>query len=91
MRRILVIVFCMVNVGCASPLLMSNLPSTGASLGVHVVTGKSPTDHILSAVTGMDCKTLRIFSEYKNEYICEPEEPEQKVYQLRGLEKISKL
>ena len=58
-------------------------------MAVWGTTGKTTTDHALSFVTGKDCVTLRIFSKYANEYICE-EVIEEKVYELRGLEKISK-
>ena len=58
-------------------------------MAVWGTTGKTTTDHALSFVTGKDCVTLRIFSKYANEYICE-EVVEEKVYELRGLEKISK-
>jgi hypothetical protein len=58
-------------------------------MAVWGTTGKTTTDHALSFVTGKDCVTLRIFSKYENEYICE-DVIEQPVYQIRGLEKISK-
>jgi len=58
-------------------------------MAVWGTTGKTTTDHALSFVTGKDCVTLRIFSKYANEYICE-EVVEEKVYELRGLDKLAK-
>jgi hypothetical protein len=58
-------------------------------MAVWGTTGKTTTDHALSFVTGKDCVTLRIFSKYANEYICE-EVVEEKVYELRGLDKVAK-
>ena len=58
-------------------------------MAVWGTTGKTTTDHALSFVTGKDCVTLRIFSQYANEYICE-EVIEEKVYELRGLDKVAK-
>jgi hypothetical protein len=37
--------------------------------GVYAVTDKTPTDHILSYNTGMDCQTVRIF---ENDSVCKP-------------------
>jgi hypothetical protein len=58
-------------------------------MAVWGTTGKTTTDHALSFVTGKDCVTLRIFSKYENEYICE-DVIEQPVYELRGLDKLAK-
>jgi hypothetical protein len=74
--------------GCA---VVTQYPTTVASTAIWGTTGKSTTDHVLSFVTGMDCVTLRIFSEYENEYICEEVVPEQKVWKVRGLDKLSKI
>jgi hypothetical protein len=74
--------------GCA---VVTQYPTTVASTAIWGTTGKSTTDHVLSFVTGMDCVTLRVFSEYENEYICEEVVPEQKVWKVRGLDKLSKI
>ena len=72
--------------GCST---IVQYPVTSASMAVWGTTGKTTTDHALSFVTGKDCVTLRIFSQYANEYICE-EVVEEKVYELRGLDKVAK-
>ena len=84
-KVVLLMVF-VVLTGCST---IVQYPVTRASMAVWGTTGKTTTDHALSFVTGKDCVTLRIFSKYANEYICE-EVIEEKVYELRGLEKISK-
>ena len=84
-KVVLLMVF-VVLTGCST---IVQYPVTSASMAVWGTTGKTTTDHALSFVTGKDCVTLRIFSKYANEYICE-EVVEEKVYELRGLEKISK-
>jgi hypothetical protein len=72
--------------GCST---LAQYPTTVASTAIWGTTGKTTTDHALSFVTGMDCKMIRIFSEYKNEYICEEKIPESTVWKIRGLEKLS--
>jgi len=74
--------------GCA---MVAQYPTTVASTAIWGTTGKSTTDHVLSFVTGKDCVTLRIFSVYANEYICEDVVPEQTVWKVRGLDKLSKI
>ena len=39
------------------------------SAGVYVTTDKTPTDHVLSYNTGMDCQTVRIM---ENQAVCQP-------------------
>jgi len=48
--------------GCA-------VASTVISTGVYVVTDKTPTDHVLSYNTGMDCQTVRLI---ENQKVCQP-------------------
>jgi len=48
--------------GCAAA-------ATAISSSVYVVTDRTPTDHILSYNTGMDCQTVRIF---ENQAVCQP-------------------
>ena len=45
----------------------SMLP-TAISTGVYAATEKTPTDHVLSYNTGMDCQTVRLF---ENQPICQ--------------------
>jgi len=83
--KIILCAFVISLTGCST---IAQYPVTAAGAVVWGTTGKTTTDHALSIVTGMDCKMTRVFSEYKNEYICEEWEPEQKVWKIRGLEKI---
>ena len=48
--------------GCA-------VASTVISAGVYVATDKTPTDHVLSYNTGMDCQTVRLI---ENQKVCQP-------------------
>lgn len=73
--------------GCST---IAQYPVTAAGAVIWGTTGKTTSDHALSYATGMDCKMTRVFSKYKNEYICEDNPVEQKVWKIRGLEKISK-
>lgn len=73
--------------GCTT---IAQYPSTVISTAIWGTTGKSTTDHALSFVTGKDCVTMRVFSQYANEYICEEYPIEQPVYTLRGLDKVAK-
>jgi len=84
--KVVLLLISVVLTGCST---IVQYPVTSASMAVWGTTGKTTTDHALSFVTGKDCVTLRIFSKYANEYICE-DVIEQPVYQIRGLEKISK-
>jgi hypothetical protein len=72
--------------GCA---VITQYPSTIVSTASWGTTGKSTTDHALSFVTGKDCVTMRIFSKYANEYICEDLVEESPVYKLRGLDRLA--
>ena len=86
LKKILLLTVVLLN-GCA---VLAEYPTTVASTAIWGATGKSTTDHVLSFVTGKDCVTLRVFSQYKNEYICEEVEPEPTVWKIRGLEKLSR-
>jgi hypothetical protein len=72
--------------GCA---VITQYPTTIVSTAIWGTTGKSTTDHALSFVTGKDCVTMRVFSKYVNEYICEDLVEEPQVYKLRGLDKLA--
>lgn len=84
--KVVLLMVSVVLTGCST---IVQYPVTSASMAVWGTTGKTTTDHALSFVTGKDCVTLRIFSQYANEYICE-EVVEEKVYELRGLDKVAK-
>lgn len=84
--KVVLLLLSVVLTGCST---IAQYPVTSASMAVWGTTGKTTTDHALSFVTGKDCVTLRIFSKYANEYICE-EVVEEKVYELRGLDKLAK-
>jgi len=84
--KVVLLMVSVVLTGCST---IVQYPVTSASMVVWGTTGKTTTDHALSFVTGKDCVTLRIFSQYANEYICE-EVVEEKVYELRGLDKVAK-
>ena len=84
--KVVLLMVSVVLTGCST---IVQYPGTSASMAVWGTTGKTTTDHALSFVTGKDCVTLRIFSKYANEYICE-EVVEEKVYELRGLDKVAK-
>ncbi len=84
--KVLLVLLSVVLTGCST---IAQYPVTTASMAVWGTTGKTTTDHALSFVTGKDCVTLRIFSKYENEYICE-DIIEQPVYELRGLDKLAK-
>jgi hypothetical protein len=53
--------------GCG---VIAAYPLTSASLGVWGVTGKSPTDHAISEVSGKDCELMRSLS---NRALCQPD------------------
>jgi hypothetical protein len=84
--KVVLLLLSVVLTGCST---IVQYPVTSASMAVWGTTGKTTTDHALSFVTGKDCVTLRIFSKYANEYICE-DVIEQPVYELRGLDKLAK-
>jgi len=46
-----------------------SVASTVISTGVYVATDKTPTDHVLSYNTGLDCQTVRVF---ENQTVCKP-------------------
>jgi hypothetical protein len=48
--------------GCA-------VASTAISTGVYVATDKTPTDHLLSYNTGLDCQTVRLI---ERQTVCQP-------------------
>ena len=48
--------------GCA-------IASTAISTGVYVATDKTPTDHLLSYNTGLDCQTVRLI---ERQTVCQP-------------------
>jgi len=87
MKSIIVCLLLVVLNGCST---VAQYPTTIVSTAIWGTTGKTTTDHALSFITGKDCVTLRIFSKYTNEYICEELPPEQPVYTLRGLDKVAK-
>ena len=82
--KVLLVLLSVVLTGCST---IAQYPVTTASMAIWGTTGKTTTDHALSFVTGKDCVTLRIFSQYENEYICE-EVVEEKIYEIRGLDKV---
>ena len=86
LAKVVLLLLSVVLTGCST---IVQYPVTSASMAVWGTTGKTTTDHALSFVTGKDCVTLRIFSKYENEYICE-DVIEQTVYELRGLDKLAK-
>jgi len=53
--------------GCATPLMLTGV-SVG-SVAVSEATGKSVTDHAVSAVNNKDCKVVRAF---QNQEMCHP-------------------
>jgi hypothetical protein len=82
--KILLLCLSVILTGCST---IAQYPVTAASMTIWGTTGKTTGDHVLSFVTGKDCVTLRIFSQYENEYICE-EVVEEKIYEIRGLDKV---
>ena len=52
--------------------LVVQYPVTSTSTGVWATTGKGPTDHALSKVSGKDCELVRVFGDGS---ICIPREP----------------
>jgi hypothetical protein len=69
MRRIAILITPILLAGCALPpaLHLASLAADGVSF---IATGKSTTDHALSAVSSEDCAMLRAL---KEEAICVPE------------------
>lgn len=56
--------------GCAVPVMVS-MVTGAASVAVNETTGKTTTDHVVSAVNGQDCKVSRM----GKEDICQDEVP----------------
>ena len=57
--------------GCiAAPLILTGVGA--ASVAVNETTGKTITDHTVSAVNGQDCKVSRSFD---NQAVCQEENP----------------
>ena len=54
--RIAVAMVCMSLMGCA---VVMSAPAAVGSLAVWGVTGKTPTDHVVSGVAGQDCAMTR--------------------------------
>jgi hypothetical protein len=86
MMKIFYIMIPVLLSGCT---VVAQYPTTIVSTAIWGATGKTTGDHILSAVTGKDCVTMRILSQYANEYICEDSVEEPQVYKLRGLDKLA--
>jgi hypothetical protein len=57
--------------GCAIPAVVS-MGMGAASVAVNETTGKTATDHVVSAVNGRDCKVSRM----GKEDICQDEVPQ---------------
>lgn len=57
--------------GCAVPAVIS-MVTGAASVAVNETTGKTTTDHVVSAVNGRDCRVSRI----GKEDICQDEVPQ---------------
>ena len=82
--KVLLLYLSVILTGCST---IAQYPVTAASMTIWGTTGNTTGDHALSFITGKDCVTLRIFSQYENEYICE-EVVEEKIYPIRGLDKV---
>jgi hypothetical protein len=69
MRRIAILIVPFLLAGCALPpaVTWASLAADGVS---YIATGKSTTDHAISAVTDEDCALLRPL---KEEAICNPD------------------
>ena len=57
--------------GCAVPVMVS-MATGAASVAVNETTGKTTTDHVVSAVNGRDCRVSRM----GREDICQDEVPQ---------------
>lgn len=57
--------------GCATPLVLTGFSVGGVA--VSETTGKSITDHTVSAVNGQDCRVSRMF---KDQAVCQDEVPQ---------------
>lgn len=69
MRRIAILIVPLLFGGCALPpaVTLVSLAADGIS---YIATGKSTTDHAISAVAGEDCALLRAM---KDEAVCNPD------------------
>ena len=75
MRRIAIFLAPFLLAGCALPpvVTLASLAADGVS---YAATGKSTTDHAISAIAGEDCALLRAA---KEQAVCKPDGPERKV------------
>ena len=58
--------------GCAAPLLLTGLGV--GSVAINETTGKTTTDHVVSAVNGKDCRVSRL----GKEDVCQEERAQSK-------------
>ena len=66
--KLIALVIPFVLSGCAAPLVLTGLGLGGVA--VNETTGKSITDHTVSAVNSQDCRVARMF---KNQAVCQDE------------------
>jgi hypothetical protein len=62
MHKILIVSFLLALPGCAAPVLLMTGVSA-ASVATNETTGKTITDHVVSAVNGKDCRVNRMGKE----------------------------
>ena len=71
MNKILAVSFLLSLSGCvAAPLVLTGVGA--ASVAVNETTGRTATDHVVSAVNGRDCRVSRI----GKEDVCQDEIPQ---------------
>ena len=71
MNKILLVSFLSLLSGCvAAPLVLTGVGA--ASVAVNETTGKTATDHVVSAVNGKDCRISRM----GKEDVCQDEYPQ---------------
>jgi hypothetical protein len=71
MNKILLVSFLLSLSGCvAAPLVLTGVGA--ASVAVNETTGRTATDHVVSAVNGRDCRVSRI----GKEDVCQDEIPQ---------------
>jgi hypothetical protein len=68
--RILTVLTVISLSGCAVPVMLS-VATGAASVAVNETTGKTTTDHVVSAVNGRDCRVSRM----GKEDVCQDEVP----------------
>jgi hypothetical protein len=70
MRRIAIFLALFLVAGCALPpaVMVASLAADGVS---YAATGKSTTDHAISAIAEEDCALLRVI---KEESVCKPDD-----------------